>query len=414
MSAADERIVLVGAGQCAASAASTLRARGFDGEIVLVGAESEPPYERPPLSKDYLLGETSAEQLLVRPAAWYAENAIELLRGTSVTGVDPEQRAVTLSTGESLSYHRLLIATGGSPRRLPGVDGERILTLRERADADRLATCLRSSERLVILGGGFIGCEVAACARAAGADVTILEMQAHPLAAVLGTRVAEIVSRVHRDAGVTLRTGARVTSVTELPDGLAVETDRGSIECSRLLVAIGLAPNVGFLADSPVACGDGVLVDELCATNVPGIYAAGDVAAHHHPTFGRHIRVEHYDNAIKQGAAVAASMLGEGEPFVDPHWFWSDQHGHNLQSVGFTAGCDEAIVRGDPDALSFSVFYLQDRVVRSVFAIDRAKDVSVGRRMVLGEFRPDPALLRDPDVDLRRMLSGRLRRAQAA
>jgi 3-phenylpropionate/trans-cinnamate dioxygenase ferredoxin reductase subunit len=414
MSAADDRIVIVGAGQCAASAASTLRSRGFDGEVVLVGAETELPYERPPLSKGYLLGECSADELSVRPAGWYAENAVELRLGMAVTAVDPEQRAVTLSTGESLSYHRLLIATGGSPRRLPGADGERILTLRERADADRLAACLGPGERLVILGGGFIGCEVAACARAAGAEVTILEMQDHPLQAAVGRQIGEVVSGIHRDAGVTLRTGERVTSVTEFADGLVVETDRGSLHCSRLLVAIGLAPNVGFLAGTPVACRDGVLVDELCETNVEGIYAAGDVAAHLHPTFGRHIRVEHYDNAIKQGAAAAASMLGETTPFIDPHWFWSDQHGHNLQSVGFPAGCDEVIVRGDLATRSFSVFYLQDGVVRSVFAIDRGKDVSVGRRMVLGEFRPDPALLRDPDVDLRRMLSGRQRRAQAA
>ena len=414
MSAAEQRHVLVGAGQCSASAAATLRGAGFDGEIVMIGSEPDPPYERPPLSKSYLVGETTAEQLAIRPAGWYSDNAVELRLACTVTGVDVAHRAVQLSDGGSLTYDRLLIATGGTPRRLPGIKSDRLLTLRNRADADRLAECLGAGEPLVILGGGFIGCEVAACARAAGAEVTILEMQDHPLEAVLGARVAQVISTIHRDAGVTLRTGERVISISESDGGLIIHTDRGVLTCSRMLVAVGLEPNVGFLAGTEVACGNGVLVDELCATNVEGIYAAGDVASHHHPTFGRHVRVEHYDNAIKQGAAAAQAMLGDGTPFVDPHWFWSDQHGYNLQSVGFPADCDQVIVRGDLDAPPFSVFYLRAGVVRAVFAIDRGTDVMVGRRMVSGEFRPDPELLRDPDCNLRRMMSRHPRRAEGA
>ncbi|MGA2925538.1 MAG: FAD-dependent oxidoreductase, partial [Solirubrobacteraceae bacterium] len=250
-------------------------------------------------------------------------------------------------------------------------------------------------------GAGFIGCEVAAAARRCGVAVTFIEREDQPLGSVLGASVGQVLADVHRDAGVRLRTGERVLSITERSDGLQVTTDRARLECAKLLVAIGIEPNTALLAGSGVDCADGVRVDEFCATNVARVFAAGDVASHYHPTFGAHVRVEHYDNAIKQGAAAAASMLGTPTPYVNPHWFWSDQYEHNLQSVGIAAGHDQVVIRGDLDGLSFSVFYLRYGVVRSVFAFNRAADVSLGRRMVLGAMRPDPDLLRDPDQDLR-------------
>jgi 3-phenylpropionate/trans-cinnamate dioxygenase ferredoxin reductase subunit len=285
------------------------------------------------------------------------------------------------------------------------VQSDRVLYLRHRDDSERLGGYLRAGEELLILGGGFIGCEVAASARKAGVGVTVLEMQDHPLQAVLGSRVGKVLSEIHRDAEVNLRTGERVLSITEVTDGLVVTTDRGRLECSRLLVAIGLEPNTGFLAHSGVECDNGVRVDEFCRTNVEGVYAAGDVASHYHPVFDTRVRVEHYDNAIKQGAAAADNMLGTLTPFIDAHWFWSDQYQHNLQSVGIVKGYDELVIRGEVEELAFSVFYLRGGVVRSVFAINRATDVSVGRRMVLEGFRPDPELLRDTDQNLRRMIA---------
>lgn len=402
---ADRRIVLAGAGQCAASAAATLRSHGFGGELVMIGAEPELPYERPPLSKDYLLGRAGADDLQIRPAEWYRDHDIDLRLATTVTRLDSQLRVLQLSTGERMTYDGLLIATGGSPRRLPGVDGQRIVYLRDREDSDRLAAHLTAGEDLLILGGGFIGCEVAAAARQAGVAVTVLEMQEHPLQAALGTRVGQVLGEIHRGAGVMLRTGERVLSIAEQPDCVQVTTDRGQLECSLLLVAIGLIPSADWLAGSDVECENGVLVDEFCRTNVEGISAAGDVAAHYHPTFGTHVRVEHYDNAIKQGAAAAANMLGETVPFVDAHWFWSDQYEHRLQSVGIATGCEEHVIRGDVDDLSFSVFYLREGVVRSVFGLNQAKDVAIGRRMVLDGVRPDPELLGDPEQNLRRMLS---------
>jgi 3-phenylpropionate/trans-cinnamate dioxygenase ferredoxin reductase subunit len=397
-------IVLAGAGQCSASAAAALRSRGFDGRITMVGAEPHLPYERPPLSKDYLTGKVTDAELGIRDADWYAANGIYVVPGTSATGLDATARTLRLSSGDMIDYDLLLIATGGRPRELPGLLSDRVLYLRTRDQAGRLASLLLADQSLLIMGGGFIGCEVAATARSLGADVTVLELQDTPLQAVLGTRIGGIVADLHRGAGVTLRTGERVESVTEHAGGLTVRTDRAELECGLLLVATGITPNTEFLAGSGVRCGNGVEVDEYCRTSVPGIYAAGDVASHHHPVFGARIRVEHYDNAIKQGTAAAASMLGDEAPFADPHWFWSDQYEHNLQSVGITRGCDEVIVRGSGDEQSWSAFYLAGGVVRSVFAFNRAKDVSVGRRMVAAQLRPDPDQLRDESFDLRSLV----------
>jgi 3-phenylpropionate/trans-cinnamate dioxygenase ferredoxin reductase subunit len=407
----ERRFVLIGAGQCAAAAAAGLRSRGFDGELVLIGSEADLPYERPPLSKDYLTGKTTAQDLRIEAAAWFGEHAVQLRLATSVDRIDPRGRVLHLSTGELLSYDAVLIASGARPRQLPGITGDRVVYLRTRQDADALAARIRQDGDILILGGGFIGCEVAAAARSLGADVTVLEMQDTPLQAVLGAEVGEVVAGIHRAAGVTLRTGERVQRVTEHPGGLVVHTDRAELRCATLLVAAGVLPNVEFLHGSGVALDNGVVVDEYCRTSVDGIYAAGDVASHFHPLFGTHVRVEHYDNAIKQGTAAAASMLGSGTPFADPHWFWSDQYEHNLQSVGLARGYDEIVLRRSPGEQAFSAFYLSGGVVRSVFALDRPKDVIIGRRMVAGQLSPEPHVLRDVSADLRDLVRPARRRA---
>jgi 3-phenylpropionate/trans-cinnamate dioxygenase ferredoxin reductase component len=402
------RFVLIGAGQCAVSAAEALRGRGFDGELVLVGAEAELPYERPPLSKGYLLGKTAATGLTIKEAAWFTEHAVQLRLRTSVDRIEPGDRLLYLSTGERLNYDAALIATGGRPRRLPGISGDRVAYLRTRRDADALAGQIRRTGEIIILGGGFIGCEVAAAARSLGAAVTVLEMHDAPMQAVFGPVVGRAIARIHQAAGVAFRTGERVRRVTEHPGGLVVHTDRAELPCGLLLVAAGIRPNVEFLASSGLDLADGVPVDEYCRTGIEGIFAAGDVAAAYHPLFETRVRVEHFDNAIKHGAAAAASMLGSDEPFRDPHWFWSDQYEHSLQSVGIAPGHDRVVVRGSVDEADFSAFYLADGVVRSVFALNRAKDVIIGRRMVLRQLSPDPAALMDTDFDLHELVgSGR-------
>jgi 3-phenylpropionate/trans-cinnamate dioxygenase ferredoxin reductase component len=405
------RIAIIGAGQCAAAAAAALRSRGFDGELTIVGAEPELPYERPPLSKDYLLGKTTADDLRIAGPEWFTEHDIQLHLGTSVWQVDPRERRLQLSDGRALGYDTLLIATGGRPRPLPGVSDDRVVYLRTRQDADALAERTRTAGEVVILGGGFIGCEIAAAAHTLGAQVTILEMQGALLQAALGPEIGSVIGGIHREAGVTVRTGEPVRAVTAEPDGLQVETSQGELRCGLLLVATGMIPNVEFLAGSGVNVSGGVVVDEHCRTSVDGIYAAGDVAVTYHPGHGAHLRVEHYDNAIKQGTAAAAAMLGDDEPYADPHWFWSDQYQHNLQSVGVAHHYDHAVLRGSADDASFSVFYLAGGVVQSVFALNRPKDVSVGRRMVAAQLRPDPRVLADTGTDLRELIRPPRRRS---
>ena len=404
-------IAIIGAGQCAAAAAAALRSRGFDGELTMIGAEEELPYERPPLSKDYLLGKALADDLRIAGPEWFAEHDIRLHLGTSVWAVDPRDRRLQLSDGRAVGYDLLLIASGGRPRPLPGVADDRVMYLRTRQDADALAKRTRAAGEVVILGGGFIGCEIAAAAHTLGAQVTILEMQGALLQAALGPEIGSLLGGIHRAAGVTVRTGEAVRAVTAEPDGLQVETSQGELRCGLLLVATGMIPNVEFLAGSGVNVSGGVAVDEYCRTNVDGIYAAGDVAVTYHPAYGAHLRVEHYDNAIKQGTAAAAAMLGETEPYTDPHWFWSDQYQHNLQSVGLAHHYDQAVMRGSADDASFSVFYLAEGVVQSVFALNRPKDIGIGRRMVAGRLRVDPRVLADPGADLRELVRPPRRRS---
>jgi 3-phenylpropionate/trans-cinnamate dioxygenase ferredoxin reductase subunit len=387
------------------AAAGALRVGGFDGELIMVGAEAELPYERPPLSKDYLLGKTSAAGLRIKAEDWFGRQAVEVRLGTPAEAVEPRDRVLRLSTGERIGYDAALVASGGRPRRLPGTSSDHVAYLRTRQDADVLADRIRQAGEILILGGGFIGCEVAAAARSLGADVTVLEMQDAPLQAILGAAVGQAIRRIHQVAGVTFRTGETVRRVTECRGGLVVHTDRAELRCRLLLVATGIVPNTELLANCGLDLAGGVPVDEYCRTGIEGVFAAGDVAAHFHPLFGRRLRVEHYDNAIKQGVAAAASMLGSGEAFCDPHWFWSDQYEHNLQSAGVTAGCDQVILRGSVDEAAFSAFYLASGLVRAVFALNKAKDVIAGRHMVVRQFRPDPRALGDTGVDLRELIS---------
>ncbi|MFY9928778.1 MAG: NAD(P)/FAD-dependent oxidoreductase [Streptosporangiaceae bacterium] len=294
------RIAIAGGGQCAAAAAATLRSRGFDGEVTIVSAEADLPYERPPLSKDYLLGKRAAAELRIRPPEWFSEQDIGLHLATSVAEVHPGDRRLGLSDGRILGYDLLLIASGGRPRPLPAVADDRIVYLRTRGDADVLGERIRAAGDIVILGGGFIGCEIAAAARTLGAQVTILEMQDTLLQAALGHEAGAAIASIHRGAGVAVRTGEPVREVTANPSGLLVRTDQGELRCGLLLVATGMLPNTEFLAGTGLDAPGGVVVDEYSRTSVEGIYAAGDVAMTYHRGHDAHLRVEHYDNAINR------------------------------------------------------------------------------------------------------------------
>ena len=399
-----QTFVVVGASLSGASAAAALRAEGFDGRVVLVGTEPELPYERPPLSKEYLRGEVPLDKAFVRPESFYAENAIELRLGVRAERVDPAGRAVELAGGARLSYDKLLLATGARNRRLPvpGTELDGVLDLRTAADAGRIREEARPGRRAVVAGLGFIGSEVAASLRQLGLDVTAVEMLATPLEPALGVEVGRTIAELHRDHGVELVLGDGVGSFEG--DGRVREVVTASgrrIECDFAVVGVGVAPAVEVVAGTGVELDGGIAVDELCRTSVPGIYAAGDVAAHVHPLAGRRIRVEHWQNAIRQGEAAALSMLGRGAPYDEVHWFWSDQYDANLQYAGFHGPWDELVVRGSLEERSFVAFYLREGRVQAAAALNRGKDLRRAIALVRAGAAPDPAALRDPDTDLR-------------
>ena len=357
MAGLSETVLLLGGGTASAAAASTLRHLGFDGRVVLVSEEDVPPYERPPLSKEVLAGTMEPQGTAIRAEEWYRDNEVELVLGTRATSIDVDAAAVVIDGAGKIGYDHLLIATGGRARRLPGFEGERILHLRTRDDSEELARRLRGGKHAVVLGGGFIGCEVAATARGLGAEVTIIEMEKHCLRAPLGDRYGRIMTDIHRDEGCNLRLGERVTGVAETSGGLAISTDRGELEGEWMLVAAGMIPNTEVAHDTAIDVDGGILVDRHCRTSVPNVYAAGDVAAQRR-NHGDHLRVEHHDNAMRQGAVVARNMLGQEETNDTPHWFWSDQYDLTIQSLGHFDPYGAHVIRGSIEDRSFSAFQL--------------------------------------------------------
>lgn len=401
-------IAIAGASLAGASAALALRDEGYAGRIVLVGDEHELPYERPPLSKKYLSGETSFEKALVRPAAVYEEREIELLLGTPVASVDTRERALVLADGRRVRADRLLIATGGRNRRppIPGLDLPGVHDLRTRADSDAIRAELRPGLRAVVVGMGFIGSEVAATLRMAGADVVAIEAFAVPLERVLGPEVGAALAALHRDHGVELVLGEGVASLEGEERVRLVRTASGrTVECDLVVAGLGIQPNAELVEGTGVVVDDGIVVDELCRTAVEGIYAAGDVARHHHPVFGAHVRVEHWLNAIEQGGAAARSMLGTGAPYAELHWFWSDQYDANLQYAGHHRDWDELVVRGSLEERRFVGFYLKDGVPLAAVALNMGRDLRRSFGLLRARRPVDPALLRDPEVDLRTVAS---------
>jgi 3-phenylpropionate/trans-cinnamate dioxygenase ferredoxin reductase subunit len=397
-------IAIAGASLAGASAAIALRDEGYDGRIVLVGAEAELPYERPPLSKKYLSGEQPFEKALVRPATVYEEREIELVLGTPVASVDARERALVLDDDRRIRADRLLVTTGGRNRRppIPGLDLPGVYDLRTRADSDAVRAQLRPGLRAVVVGMGFVGSEVAATLRTAGADVVAIEAFSVPLERVLGPVVGGAIASLHHDSGVELVLGDGVASFEGDGRVRRVRTVSGrTVDCELVVVGLGIEPNVELVEGTGVAVDDGIVVDELCRTSVEGIYAAGDVARHAHPVFGTHVRVEHWLNAIEQGGAAARSMLGNGAPYAELHWFWSDQYDANLQYAGHHRDWDELVVRGSLEERRFVAFYVKDGVPHAGVALNMGRDLRRSFALLRARRPVDPELLRDPDVDLR-------------
>ncbi len=413
MSPGAPRIVIVGANLTGGAAATTLRTEGFDGSIVMIGAEPHPPYERPPLSKEYLRGEKGVADALLHPIEWYEENDVELLLERTVASVDAAGRQVVMDDGARIPFDRVLVATGGRNRRfpIPGLELEGIHDLRTIEDSDRIRADAASGRHAVIMGAGFIGCEVAASLRRLGVEVDVVERSELPLLRALGPELGRVYEAIHRDEGVRFHFGEGIERFEGGDRVERVVTTAGTtLECDFAVVGVGIEPVIDTVRESGVEIRNGIVVDELCRTSADGVYAAGDVANHYHPLFEMEMRVEHWDNALKQGAAAARSMMGSGAPFDDPHWFWSDQYDHNLQFMGWPVGYDELVVRGALEDRRFTAFYLRDGVVLAAAGLNRPKDVRRSAGLIRARTPVDPALLRDDDIDLKQLAARLVRK----
>lgn len=408
-------VVIAGAGIAGASAAETLRREGFEGRIVLVGDEPEPPYERPPLSKGYLLGTTPEEKLFPREAEGYARLGIELRTGARVARVEADARRLVLEDGEAIAFDRLLIATGGVARELavPGANLAGIHTLRTLADARALRAGImaagQAGGRVVVIGAGFIGSEVAAACRELGVDVTVLEVLPVPLGRALGEEMGRVYADIHRRHGVDLRLGEGIAAFRG--GGGHVEevvTSRGErVPCALALVGVGMRPADAWLVGSGVALDGGVVVDAYCETTLPGVYAAGDVARWpYHPAGTaqpRLVRLEHWDNALRQAEAAARNLLGKRVAYAPVPYFWSDQYDLKLQYVGYATQWDQVVTRGQPGDGPFAAFYLERGVVRAALAVNRVRDL-VPLKKLIGA-TADADALADEDTPLRSLIS---------
>lgn len=396
-----QSIVVIGGGTCGAAAAHALRENGFDGRLILFGEEENVPYERPSLSKGYLLGTTSRDALAVRPGDWYRDNDVELRSATKVTAIDPRDSSVMLATGERQRYDRLLIATGSRPRVMSDAHGIGHY-LRTIGDADRLRSRLSAASHVVIVGGGLIGLEVAAAARRGGVAVTVLEAAPTPLERALGPELGAACASIHRDEGVDLRLAERVAEIRDYGGAYRIHTTRDAVlECDLVVIGVGVEPEVDFLMGSGIGTNNGVVVDEYGCTSWDNVFAAGDVANHFHPLVGRHVRVEHHDNALRQGRVVAGNMLGRHQAYTDPHWFWSDQYEHCLQGVGQLGASRDLVIRGSVADHHYLAFSLVDGKVVGAVGLNSGSGIHAARKLVLSGAVVDPEHLRDEDIDLR-------------
>ena len=394
---------ILGAGPAGATAAATLREEGFDGRVVLIGEEQRSPYERPPLSKEYLRGEYGVDDLWLRPAGWFEEQDIEFLSGTRATRLDVAGRGIELSSGERVGFDRALLATGSRNRPIdvPGRDLPGVLDLRRIADADRIRERVQAGARVAVVGMGFIGAEVAASLRQMGSGVEVVEPLETAMFRVLGPELGRVVETIHRDHGVRMRFGEAVDRFEGSRDVEALVTSSGRrVTCDFAVVGVGVQPNVELAEQAGLPAPNGIAVDAALRTASPDVFAAGDVALHDHPLFGP-LRVEHHDNALKMGQAAARNMLGAPTPFDDPHWFWSDQYDVNIQVAGVAQSFDEVIIRGAIEDRSFSAFLLREGQLLSVVGVNRPRDVRRAMALIRAGARPDAASLRDETVDLR-------------
>ena len=414
-----QRIAIVGAGQAAAQAVETLHKRGYQGSITLVGDEALLPYQRPPLSKKFLAGTLDRDRLLIRHAAHYSDHAVDLRLGFAAASIDRVRRRVEIADGSSVEYDGLLLATGSHPRLLPlpGAELAGVHYLRSVADVDRLRAELAPGRRVVIIGGGYIGLEVAATCREAGLDVTVLEAADRVMNRVVSPAVSAFYEAEHARHGVHILCGARVDSLVPGEESgesdsplsspgtdrvAAVRLEDGhEVPADFVLVAIGVAPTDALARATGLDCDNGILVDEYCRTSDPNIWAAGDCARHPSIHYGTRVRLESVDNAFEQGTSAALNMLGIRTVHDKVPWFWSDQFDLKMVIVGLSAAHDEVVLRGDPASRAFSVCYLRDGELIAVETVNHTKDQMAARKLIPARARPDLAKLADAEIPLK-------------
>ena len=399
-------IIIVGAGHGGAQAAVQLRQSGFAGSIAVIGEEPEIPYERPPLSKDFLAGEKEFERMLIRPAGFWADRGITMLTSTKVTAVDAEAHTLTTAAGDSIGYGTLIWATGGAPRALtcPGHDLAGIHAIRTRADVEALKAELPAAQRIAIVGGGYIGLEAAAVLSKMAKQVTVLEAMDRVLARVAGPALSAFYQAEHRAHGVTIRTGELVTAVTgQAGRATGVTLASGeTIAADLVIVGIGIIPAVAPLLAAGATGGNGIDVDELCRTSLPDVFAIGDCAAHHNAFAGDAlIRLESVQNANDMATTVAKLLTGTAKPYHAVPWFWSNQYDLRLQTVGLSTGYDAVVQRGDPGLRAFSLVYLKAGRVIALDCVNSVRDYVQGKALVEHGVSVVPALLADAEVPLK-------------
>ncbi len=400
--------LVIGAGQAGGRAVEAMRAAGHAGRIQLVGAETHVPYERPPLSKKLLTGDVGPESTYLHDAAFYEEQRIELHLGAEAVAIDREARSVRLSTGEALAYDKLLLTTGARVRRLsiPGAMLPGVHYLRHMEDSLVLGARLTEGARLVVIGGGYIGLEAAAAARARGCAVTVLEAAELVMNRVVAPEISRFYDALHRANGVDIRTGVKVLALTGAGRVEAVVCE-GGVTCpaDTVIIGVGIEADASLAAAAGLTVENGIVVDAYGQTSDPHIYAAGDVANQPNSLLGRRLRLESWHNAQNQAIAVARVMCGLLEPYQELPWFWSDQYGLNLQMIGLPEDWDRLVIRGDMAAHKFTAFYLRDGAIIGANSVNSPRDLRIARMFMEQGVRPDPAALADPDTPLKSLLA---------
>ena len=398
------RIVIIGAGQAAAQAVTTLSSEGFTGNVVVVGDESYPPYQRPPLSKAYMAGDFVRERLFLKPDSFYADSKCELRLGMAATAIDRGAKTVALSEGGAIPYDRLLLATGARVRPLPvpGAELAGVHYLRGIDDSDALQRHLIAGAKLAVIGGGYIGLEVAAVARKHGLEVTVIEAMDRLMARTASPHISAFYKDLHEGHGVTIHLNAAAAACQGASRVDAVATSAGRVAADFVLAGIGVMPNCELALEAGLHCENGITVDEFCQTSDPDIFAAGDCTCH--PSLcGARVRLESVQNAIDQAKHAALAMIGKPAPYREVPWFWSDQYDIKLQIAGLIRAGDVAVLRGNPASRKFSVFHLRDGVVAGVEAVNAAPDYIVGRKLIAARARIAPERLADLNIPAKQL-----------